>query len=211
MPCVYFFREKGRSSVKIGMTTNGVQERFNSFKTYCATKPYIVGVIPTHEPYSLEKELHNKFADKRLNGEFFEISDDAVYKVIQEYSPGYDELFNIIHAKIAEGSVDIDSLIRFLNNDKESEPIEQNNIHQISPEIVKEKIKIFMKSNNINTLTVSAKEIKENMFPNNQLRHRMFIKTLDGMFNLIGSIRYTSAFNHKSTVNRAYKINYTDL
>lgn len=51
----------------------------NRLKTFSVKLPFEVEylyVIPTCDPRGLEGELHNKFKDKRINGEWFSLDDD---------------------------------------------------------------------------------------------------------------------------------------
>ena len=84
---VYFFKHKETNAVKIGYTNkNDISSRFSSF---CVSSPYgaeIIGLISTETPLSLEKKLHQKYKSLRLNGEFFELSDEKVRHIVNKYS-----------------------------------------------------------------------------------------------------------------------------
>jgi hypothetical protein len=83
---VYFFRHIGTTPVKIGMTTSEtVQSRFDSFKIYAPYGAEILGYIETDNQLKLEQQIHNTFKEKRLFGEFFEISIDVVNSIIIRY------------------------------------------------------------------------------------------------------------------------------
>jgi len=72
---VYVFKVSGTSFFKIGYTESSVSSRFNSFKTYVPQGGEIFCVIKSSKPRDLEKELHNKFKNKRMNGEFFNLDE----------------------------------------------------------------------------------------------------------------------------------------
>jgi hypothetical protein len=85
--CVYFFRHIGLSPVKIGYSTNESPiNRFDSFKTYAPYGSEILGFIQTDEAKIIETKLHLKYANKRLLGEWFEITENEVKSEIDFYS-----------------------------------------------------------------------------------------------------------------------------
>jgi hypothetical protein len=84
---VYFFRHIGLTPVKIGYSTNESPiNRFEQFKTYAPYGAEIVGFIQTTEAKEIETRLHNKYQSKRLNGEWFELTDDEIKKEIEIYT-----------------------------------------------------------------------------------------------------------------------------
>jgi transposase len=85
--CVYFFRHIGLSPIKIGYSTHeSPLDRFNQFKTYAPFGSEIIGFIQTNESKEIESFLHKKYINKRINGEWFEITVDEVQKEIDFYS-----------------------------------------------------------------------------------------------------------------------------
>ena len=85
--CVYFFRHIGLTPVKIGYSTSESPiNRFNQFKTYAPYGSEILGFIQTVEAKELESKFHIKYASKRINGEWFEISEEEVKKEVDFYS-----------------------------------------------------------------------------------------------------------------------------
>jgi hypothetical protein len=65
------------SAYKIGRSKNPDHR----LKTFGIQLPYEVeylAVIPTDDMYTLESELHERYADKRVNGEWFELDDNDV-------------------------------------------------------------------------------------------------------------------------------------
>lgn len=85
--CVYFFRHIGLSPVKIGYSSYASPKyRFETFKTYAPYGAEMLGFIMTEDPKSLESMLHVKFKDKRLAGEWFEVTDSDVNIVISLHS-----------------------------------------------------------------------------------------------------------------------------
>jgi len=85
--CVYFFRHVGLSPVKIGYSENeSPMNRFFQFKTYAPYGSEILGFIMISEAKLLESDLHRKYASKRLNGEWFDISEEEVKKEIDFYT-----------------------------------------------------------------------------------------------------------------------------
>ena len=74
--CVYFFRHVGLKPIKIGYSYNPSPiKRFNQFKTYAPFGAEIIGFIQTDEAKKIETLLHQKYANKRLDGEWFLIEE----------------------------------------------------------------------------------------------------------------------------------------
>jgi predicted DNA-binding protein YlxM (UPF0122 family) len=77
--CVYFFRHIGLSPVKIGYSSSPSPiKRFEQFRTYAPFGSEILGFIQTYEPSKLENQLHSKYTSKRINGEWFELTQEEV-------------------------------------------------------------------------------------------------------------------------------------
>lgn len=83
---VYFIKHKGLSPIKIGKSTkDALKGRLGQLKT---SSPYgieIVGIIETCNAHKLENLLHKRFKAFRLNGEWFEISEDVVNGLLLQY------------------------------------------------------------------------------------------------------------------------------
>ena len=85
--CVYFFRHVGLTPIKIGYSTNESPiNRFNQFKTYAPYGSELLGFIIISDAKELETLLHRKYASKRLNGEWFDLTEDEVNKEIDFYT-----------------------------------------------------------------------------------------------------------------------------
>ena len=85
--CVYFFRHISLEPIKIGYSQNpSPYKRFNQFKTYAPFGAEIVGFIQTEIAKEIESKLHQKYSSKRLEGEWFNITDDEVDNEIKFYS-----------------------------------------------------------------------------------------------------------------------------
>ncbi len=77
--CIYLFRHLTTPYVKIGMTsTEDVSNRFSSFNTYSPFGGEILAVFKVSDPHKIEKRLHSYFDDKRMNGEFFNLSSEDI-------------------------------------------------------------------------------------------------------------------------------------
>jgi len=85
--CVYFFRHIGLNPIKIGYSNNESPiGRFLQFKTYAPYGSEILGFIQTDEAKQIESKLHLKYSNKRLCGEWFEITEEEVNREIDFYS-----------------------------------------------------------------------------------------------------------------------------
>lgn len=64
---------------KIGLTGHAYS-RLSGFQTMTPCRVWFVALIPTTNMNALEKALHNQFASKRVQGEWFDLSaDDVAY------------------------------------------------------------------------------------------------------------------------------------
>ena len=85
--CVYFFRHIGLTPVKIGYSSNESPiDRFNQFRTYAPYGSEILGFIIISDAKELETLLHRKYANKRLNGEWFDLTEQDVNNEIDFYT-----------------------------------------------------------------------------------------------------------------------------
>lgn len=76
MGYVYLIGEIGNDSrYKIGSTrSKDVNKRLKQLQTGSSSELYIKESFETDYPFKLEKMLHNRFKDKNLIGEWFELS-----------------------------------------------------------------------------------------------------------------------------------------
>ena len=107
---VYFFKHTLVDGVKIGFTKNNtVKSRFDHFKIYSPHGAEILGIIKTSNPKQLESELHKKYSNARMNGEFFNITRDEVQIIMKEHDQNI-EIHNIFNEWICNDKNDIESL-----------------------------------------------------------------------------------------------------
>lgn len=116
MEIVYLFRQIGTNYVKIGMTAStSCEERFNSFKTYSPLGAEIVGTIRTRDALKLERELHKKYAYKRLSGEFFDLTDEDCESILNlDENNIVNDLINKV--RVIESAGDLESIHKLLMN-----------------------------------------------------------------------------------------------
>lgn len=70
---------------KIGITNN-VQDRLQHLQTANSAKLELLNSVKTSDPPLLEKELHTKFAVKRLEGEWFKLTNNDVEYIIKRFN-----------------------------------------------------------------------------------------------------------------------------
>lgn len=82
---VYLIREMNEGHFKIGLTSNP-EDRLNHFSVKLPFKVEHTCLIETGDMYTLEAQLHDRFADKRVDGEWFalEPEDVAYIKALAE-------------------------------------------------------------------------------------------------------------------------------
>ena len=85
--CVYFFRHIGLKPIKIGYSENESPiDRFNQFKTYAPFGAELLGFVIVNNSKQIETNLHQKYAAYRLNGEWFDITEEEVNREVNYYS-----------------------------------------------------------------------------------------------------------------------------
>jgi hypothetical protein len=67
---VYIIQEEFTGHVKIGVSTN-IGQRLRNLQTANSGKLKVIGIKASNDPYTLEHELHQKFKDYRIQGEWF--------------------------------------------------------------------------------------------------------------------------------------------
>lgn len=74
---VYIIKEHKYNTYKIGKTKN-LKQRMNLFGVKLPFKIEIVHIIASDDYSEIETELHKTFAEKRLEGEWFDLSDEDI-------------------------------------------------------------------------------------------------------------------------------------
>lgn len=175
---VYFFKHVGLSPVKVGMTTSEtVTNRFESFKTYAPYGAEILGYIETENPLKLEQLIHNQFKEKRLQGEFFEISTDIVNSLILKHSSSkvnkIKHAFNVWLSTTDIEKCDLDSLVSLLESKSEiknSKKISENQLLNL----INENFELYPPFDVVNFITTTKireiiTEVSGNQFGTKQI------------------------------------------
>ena len=90
---VYIIRSIDTNQVKIGISTNP-QKRISNIVDYVG-KVRVLTVSKSNVFKSLEKELHLRFKENRIRGEWFCLTDSDILDVCKEYSFTFiDKIFN---------------------------------------------------------------------------------------------------------------------
>ena len=88
---------------KIGITTKTPQSRVVELQTGSPTKITISGYSYNINALAMERKLHEKFASKRLEGEWFSLNDDDVAIIHHHFENNYlDEFLAPLSAKGVE-------------------------------------------------------------------------------------------------------------
>ena len=74
---VYLLKIKDKQQYKIGVSTQ-FKKRYDKLSTLMPFKLITINKIKSDNIYRLEQKLHNKFEDKRVKGEWFELSSKDV-------------------------------------------------------------------------------------------------------------------------------------
>lgn len=83
MGCVYLVAGVGYDIHKIG-SSQDITKRLRYFRTNLPFQVELIHKIETTAPAKLERELHKKFSDKRVNGEWFRL-DQADIELFKAY------------------------------------------------------------------------------------------------------------------------------
>lgn len=73
---------------KIGISAD-IDKRLKQIQTGCPIKCEYIGYIPCEDPDLLERQLHREFADHKTHGEWFDLGDDIVGRLISKYNLKY--------------------------------------------------------------------------------------------------------------------------
>lgn len=113
MGCIYFFKHNNNKYVKIGMTTkDNPNDRFNSFLTYAPEGGEMLGFFNTNNPRLVEFEIHKRFSDNRMSGEWFNIEYHEIDNLIKEFSQmsNIKRLLLDIPIKVKEENMNVEKL-----------------------------------------------------------------------------------------------------
>lgn len=114
---VYVFKQSQTDYFKIGMTqTESIENRFKSFLTYSPTGGEIHCVIKTKDPVTLERQLHLKYSEKRMNGEFFKLNENDLFYLISIEDQKTKDLKELFYCSFLQSEIPIENIKRILNN-----------------------------------------------------------------------------------------------
>jgi hypothetical protein len=85
---IYIMKCERTNLYKIGLTTRSIHTRFNSLKTANPSINLFKYYEEVIDLYEKERELHNLFSKKRIDGEWFELNESDLCKI--------DLFFNVI-------------------------------------------------------------------------------------------------------------------
>lgn len=74
---LYLVKDNASERIKIGITTNH-KERLRSLNTMVPYGITVIEIFPSNRYVELEKEVHERYKDKRKNGEWFEFNEDEL-------------------------------------------------------------------------------------------------------------------------------------
>jgi hypothetical protein len=86
--CGVYFISNSRGAVKIGNTASSIMQRLTTLQGGSAYPLTLIALINTTSHKKLEAELHKKLKAKRLQGEWFEMTDEEAIGVAKDHG-GY--------------------------------------------------------------------------------------------------------------------------
>jgi len=136
---IYFIRNTTTHNYKIGKTIN-LKYRIKQLQTGCDSKLEIYKYIETDDN-NLEKYLHHYFKDKKIIGEWFQISNDNIDYIIDLINNtsktdnlSIKDLRLLAKINNIKGNIKKEDIIQKLNNIKEQDINHNlNNVENRSP------------------------------------------------------------------------------
>jgi len=83
--CGVYFISNSRGAVKIGNTASSIMQRLCTLQSGSAYPLRLVALVHTTSHKKLEAELHKKYKAKRLEGEWFQMTEDEAIQVAKEH------------------------------------------------------------------------------------------------------------------------------
>jgi hypothetical protein len=132
---VYLFKHKGTNFIKIGMTEDeSVSKRFSCFNTYAPNGGEIVHIIETNNARELESDLHKKYSEKRMKGEFFLLSNQDIEDIKNIENENIRLLQEFFWDFVSSNPIKIDELKKILVKKVDCKLIDKNEILSIIEE-----------------------------------------------------------------------------
>ena len=101
---VYIIRNENSKIVKIGKSLN-LTSRLNNFKTSFGSGLILVGFFYCENYNDLENQLHKKFFDKKVSGEWFDLSEQQILDCIDENNGVFVNKYFIKESKIIDDQI----------------------------------------------------------------------------------------------------------
>ena len=102
MSFVYFVKHKGLDPIKIGWTSD-IKGRLASFNCASPFGIILLGTISQPNAHLIEKQLHEKYASKRVRGEWFDISKEDVKAELYIHDEEYEHKLQRAILLMSEG------------------------------------------------------------------------------------------------------------
>lgn len=92
---VYLLGDSSQNLYKIGMTTKPIEERLKELQTGNATELHLCAYHETDYPRRVESMLHNRFKNKNILNEWFEL-DSKDISSFNDTCNGIEEIISIM-------------------------------------------------------------------------------------------------------------------
>lgn len=76
---LYLLNAYGTNNYKIGVTSRDITNRINELQTGCPDEIILIKEYESINYKKIEKWLHRRYFIKRMEGEWFELTDDDVF------------------------------------------------------------------------------------------------------------------------------------
>ncbi len=92
---VYFLKAEKEDIFKIGYTARPPMVRLNQVQANCPYRLSIFGLI-NHAGRTTEREIHGRLAERRINGEWFRLTNQEAREVLADYGVSPDPSYIVL-------------------------------------------------------------------------------------------------------------------
>ena len=80
---VYLICDAEKELYKIGVTTGSIEKRMKKLQTGNGTELLLVNYYECEYPFKIEKMMHNHFGNRKVLGEWFDLSDEEALSFVK--------------------------------------------------------------------------------------------------------------------------------
>lgn len=158
---IYFFKHSNTTGIKIGRTSgDSVNDRFKAFKTYSPSGSEIIGFFECDNCVALERKIHIELKANRMQGEFFDITEDHALAIINKYDVSLRKIKYIFNEWLSNEENNTDALLLLFKKANEVKKLDGLEALEM------EHIKIYFKHGNVFKTTSQILKHLQQLNPN---------------------------------------------